>query len=136
MVSVSPINSQISFGRKKQAGEEAGFKRPMFTLGDKGGKKTVGEKYDAEITEESAPILFKDYFLDKTIETGVAAVVFIGALFKGKKFMHGVTGSFLDAAKTMAKNQDGAGIIKAAKKYVDTVGSNIKKQKPPTPKQS
>jgi len=102
----------------------------MLTLNGKGGKRSTEEKYEGvEITEASGPIIFKDKYLDKAIEYAVAGIVFIGAFIGGRKAMRGVTGGFVDATKTMAKKQDGAGILQNAKKYFYTVKENIKATK-------
>lgn len=132
MASINAINSQVSFGRRAKRADEAETtkKRPMITLNGKGGKRSDEEKYkDVEITKASAPIIYKDKYLDKAIECAVAGIVFIAAFIGGKKAMHGVTGGFVDATKQMAKKQDSVGIMQNAKKYFETVKDNIKATK-------
>lgn len=132
MASINAINSQVSFGHriKKADGNAETKRRPMFTWNGLGGKKDVKEKYkDVEITEASAPIIYKDKYLDKAIEYAVAGIVFVAAFLGGKKAMRGVTGGFVDTTKQMAKNQDGVGIMQNAKKYYQTLKDNIKTTK-------
>lgn len=131
MVSISPIGSQISFGRKKQDGESAKTGRPMITWRDKGGKKTPEQKYDGvEINETTAPIIYKDAYLDKAIEAALAGTTFLVATLKGKKILHGATGGFVDATKQLVKNGKTAdSITGAAKRYFTTVGDAMKTAK-------
>ena len=124
MSSVNAINSNVSFGRAKAASKKAAeteIKQPKPKFSELG-NRTMSEKYgDVNINTNTAKFILGDYILDHAIEFGSAALIFLGALAKGKAITNGVGQTLVDA---IAK-KDVANVLEVGKKTLGKAGSNI-----------
>ncbi len=124
MSSVNAISSNVSFGRAKAASKkaaEAEVKQPKPKFSELG-DRTMAEKYgDVNINTNTAKFILGDYILDHAIEFGSAALIFLGALAKGKAITNGVGQTLVDS---VAK-KDLANVLEVGKKTLGKAGSNI-----------
>lgn len=122
MSSVNAINTNVSFGRAKAASKnQADVQQPKPKFSELGGR-TMSEKYgDVNINTNTAKFILGDYILDHAIEFGSAALIFLGALAKGKAITSGVGQTLVD---TVAK-KDLANVLEVGKKTLGKAGSNI-----------